>query len=117
MKKYNIQLVKLPQPPKDCTGVPVMLTDETVQERVEKVLQGMEKRGLEQLIIYGDVEHSGNFKYLMGFFTRFEEALLIIRRDGNMTFMLGNENLTKAEKARVSGKAVHSSLFSLPKCR
>ena len=114
MKKYNIQLVKLPQPPKDCTGVPVMLTDETVQERVEKVLQGMEKRGLEQLIIYGDVEHSGNFKYLMGFFTRFEEALLIIRRDGNMTFMLGNENLNKAEKARVSGKAVHSSLFSLP---
>ena len=50
MKQYNICLAKVPQPPKDCTGEPVMLTDATVQERLNKVLQGMKERSLEQLV-------------------------------------------------------------------
>ena len=41
MKQYDIRLAKVPQPPKDCTGEPVMLTDATIQERLDKVLQGM----------------------------------------------------------------------------
>lgn len=114
MKKHNIQLAKVSQPPRDCTGIPVMLSDETMKERAEKVLDRMEKRGLDQLIVYGDVEHSGNFQYLTGFFTRFEEALLIINADGSMALVLGNENLNKAAKARVEAKAVHVSIFSLP---
>ena len=32
MKQYDIRLAKVPQPPKDCTGEPVMLTDATIQE-------------------------------------------------------------------------------------
>ena len=38
MKQYDIRLAKVPQPPKDCTGEPVMLTDATIQERLDKVL-------------------------------------------------------------------------------
>ena len=53
MKQYDIRLAKVPQPPKDCTGEPVMLTDATIQERLDKVLQGMKNRGLEQLVVYG----------------------------------------------------------------
>ena len=34
MKQYDIRLAKVPQPPKDCTGEPVMLTDATIQERL-----------------------------------------------------------------------------------
>mgnify|MGYP000702623004 FL=1 len=52
MKQYDIRLAKVPQPPKDCTGEPVMLTDATIQERLDKVLQGMKNRGLEQLVVY-----------------------------------------------------------------
>lgn len=114
MKKYTIQLEKVREPVKDCTGIPVMLTDETIQERTQKVLDRMKERGLEQLVVYGDAEHSGNFQYLTGFFTRFEESLLIINMDGSMSLVLGNENLNKAGKARVEGRAVHVSLFSLP---
>ena len=114
MKQYNICLAKVPQPPKDCTGEPVMLTDATVQERLNKVLQGMKERSLEQLVVYGDAEHCGNFQYLMGYFTRFEESLLVLDADGAARFVLGNENLNKASKARIPGQAVHVSLFSLP---
>ena len=46
MKQYDIRLAKVPQPPKDCTGEPVMLTDATIQERLDKVLRGMKSRGL-----------------------------------------------------------------------
>ena len=83
MKQYNICLAKVPQPPKDCTGEPVMLTDATVQERLNKVLQGMKERSLEQLVVYGDAEHCGNFQYLMGYFTRFEESLLVLDADAD----------------------------------
>ena len=47
MKQYDIRLAKVPQPPKDCTGEPVMLTDATIQERLDKVLRGMKSRGFE----------------------------------------------------------------------
>ena len=45
MKQYDIRLAKVPQPPKDCTGEPVMLTDATIQARLDKVLRGMQSRG------------------------------------------------------------------------
>ena len=50
----------------------------------------------------------------MGYFTRFEESLLVLDADGTAHFVLGNENLNKASKARIPGQAVHVSLFSLP---
>ena len=101
MKQYDIRLAKVPQPPKDCTGEPVMLTDATIQERLDKVLQGMKNRGLEQLVVYGDAEHCGNFQYLMGYFTRFEEALLVLDANGSVentifqVFLLWSRNKRK----------------------
>lgn len=114
MEDRNVELVAVSAPPRDCTGVPVMLSDDTVRARTEKVLAGMRERGLDQLAVYCDVEHSGNFEYLVGFFTRFEEALLVIEADGSMRLVLGNENLNKADKARVEATAIHAPQFSLP---
>ena len=75
----------------------------------------MHKLHLDKLVIYGDVEHGSNFEYLVGFFTRFEEALLIIDKTGEINIVLGNENLGKASKSRVQiTKTTHVSLFSLP---
>lgn len=114
MEIADVELAVVPEPLRDGTGVPVGLTDETVRERVDKVLQGMRHRGLDQLLIYNDVEHAGNFQYLVGFFTRFEEGLLVVNADGSMRFVLGNENLNKADKALVTADAVHAPQFSLP---
>ena len=62
-----------------------------------------------------DVEHGSNFEYLVGYFTRFEEALLILDKSGEMNLVLGNENFNKASKSRILPNiTVHVSLFSLP---
>ena len=109
----EIKLLTVPQPEKDCAS-PVMLNDQTMEERKEKVLARMHERNLDQLIIYGDVEHGSNFMYLTGYFTRFEESLLVIQREGQMTLVLGNESLNKAEKARMKARGIHVPQFSLP---
>lgn len=113
MKIYDIKLGTVKEPPKDL-GVYVELSAETIQERKQKILRKMEERQLDQLIVYGDVEHGSNFEYLVGFFTRFEEALLVIHKNGEMNLLLGNENLNKAAKARIKAQGIHVSLFSLP---
>lgn len=114
MKQIKAVLKQVSAPQKDCANVPVGLSDETIAERKQKVLAAMKARGLDQLIVYGDVEHGGNFEYLVGYFTRFEEALLVLNANGQATLVLGNENLNKAAKARIEAAAVHVSLFSLP---
>lgn len=114
MKEYKVQYKTVKAPQKDGPGTPVPLSDATIEERKKKVLARMEKAGIEQLVVYGDTEHSGNFEYLIGFFTRFEEGLLVIKADGRMNLVLGNENLNKAPKARVEAGCVHVPAFSLP---
>lgn len=113
MNTNEIKLKDVKIPEKDC-ALPVTLTKETMDERKRKVLEQMKDRNLDQLLIYGDVEHGSNFEYLVGFFTRFEEALLLIDRNGDMKLLLGNENMNKASKSRFETKGIHVSLFSLP---
>lgn len=111
---YGVELRDVPSPARDCSLKPVELTNETIAERVRKVLAGMRDHALDQLVIYCDVEHGGNFNYLVGFFSRFEEALLVVDADGAMNLVLGNENLNKAAKARVEAGSTHAPVFSLP---
>lgn len=110
----NIKLKNISQPQKDWSGKNITLTEETIHLRVNKVIAGMKKINLKQLLVYADVEHGSNFEYLVGFVPRFEEAILLIDISGEMTLFLGNENLNKAGKARIEAKGVQVSLFSLP---
>jgi len=114
MKEYKAQLKSVKAPLKDCTCVPVLLSDDTIEERKAKILSGMKENGIEQLIVYSDMEHGGNFNYLIGYYTRFEEGLLVIKDNGQMNLMLGNENLNKAAKARIHVGCIHVPMFSLP---
>lgn len=110
----RIALKKVKKPACDFSGISVPFSDQTIQERKQKILQAMAEKKLDQLVVYSDVEHGGNFEYLVGYFPRFEEGLLVINRDSTMTILLGNENLNKASKARVEVRPIHVSLFSLP---
>ena len=65
----NIVLTTVPEPKKDCSS-PILLTDETIEERKQKILTRMHKLHLDKLVIYGDVEHGSNFEYLVGFLYR-----------------------------------------------
>lgn len=109
-----IEYRKTLRPELDATAVPVMLSDETMAQRKDKVLARMKERGLDVLVIYGDLEHGNNFEYLTGFLPRFEEALLVLHQNGESYMVMGNENLNKVEKARIPSKAIHAPYFSLP---
>lgn len=97
-----------------CNVVPVELNDVTIHERKKKILKKMECEGYDTLLIYGDREHGSNFSYLMGFTPRFEEALLVLQKDGSASVMLGNEMLRMADYSRIAVKAIHTPHFSLP---
>ena len=56
---------------------PVLLSDATIKERKEKVLQRMQQRKLDAIVIYADMEHASNFEYLCGFVPRFEEPATV----------------------------------------
>lgn len=96
-------------------GIPsVTLNDQTIQERCRKILQGMALQNLDSLVVYADKEHGGNFEYLTGFIPRFEEALLVLNKNGEAVLVLGNENLKLAQHCRISARPVHAPWFSLP---
>lgn len=111
---HNIQLDTVDVPMITRSFTTVDLTDETIDTRLQKVLAAMHAHKLTELLIYCDLEHGSNFKYLTGFVTRFEEGLLLIHANGNVEYILGNENLKMVRHARISGPVHHYPIFSLP---
>jgi len=114
MNVDQLVLGEVRAPQKDCTLRPIILSDATMQARKEKILAGMRTEGLDSIAVYADLEHSGNFEYLVGFVPRFEEAMLILHITGEAFLILGNENLNKAKYARLPVTAIHAPHFSLP---
>lgn len=112
MMELVYQKVKQPKP--DGTNRPVMLSDETMRNRYDKVFERMVNAQLDTLIIYADLEHGSNFEYLTGFLPRFEEALLILHRNQRNYMLMGNENLNKVAMARIKATPIHVPYFSLP---
>lgn len=113
-KKVAIELKQVRRPQLDGPQEPVVLTDETMKKRKEQVLQKMVGAGLDTLVIYCDLEHGGNFSYLTGFVTRFEESLLVLHQTGAAFLVLGNENLKMAAHSRIGAEVLHCPYFSLP---
>ena len=73
-------------------GAPPPQADVTEFEaRIDAVRLRMNRAGLSHLVVYGDREHFANLAYLAGFDPRFEEALLVIRREGLPLLVVGNE--------------------------
>lgn len=115
MNKYDeIKLKEIPEPCFYKGSKPVMLSDETMQERKDKLIQSMKREQLDVVVVYCDLEHGSNFEYLTGFLTRFEEALLIVHQSGDAYMLMGNENLNKVQHSRIKAKAIHVPCLSLP---
>jgi hypothetical protein len=67
------------------------LPPETYVARLARARERARRRGLDVLVVYADREHSANIAYLTGFDPRFEEAVLIVGRDGDPALLVGNE--------------------------
>lgn len=114
MNTKIIEYDAIQKPKLDCSLSPVLLTDKTLLERKERILQRMIEHDYDALVIYADPEHGSNFEYLVGYIPRFEEACLILHRDGKAFLMFGNENLNKVDYSRIPAEALHAPQFSLP---
>ncbi len=110
----NISYQKVNPPVQHWPKSPVSLTKETMDQRLNKVLRQMEEKGTDVLCVYADREHGGNFGYLTGFEPRFEEAVLVLYRDGKAFLMLGNESLRMGNYCRIKNTVIHVPHFSLP---
>ena len=111
-KKVQLRKVHLPNTFNDVE--PVYLTEATMEQRANKVLELMKEDNFDSLVIYADKEHGSNFEYLTGFIPRFEEGLFVLKKAGQASFILGNENLKMSKYARLQGELYHYPLFSLP---
>ncbi len=95
-------------------GTPVVLTIETMEARLNKVIANMKRENLDAIVVYADKEHGANFEYLTGFIPRFEEAILVLHKSKKAFLLLGNENMKMAAHARIPNEAIHVPHFSLP---
>lgn len=66
------------------------------------------------LIIYGDREHFSNIEFFTGFDPRFEEALLIIPKDGVPSIIVGNEGESYIDIVGYEFQKYVFPTFSLP---
>lgn len=86
--KKAIELAILPEPPIFEEVAPVFLSDATMSQRKQSVLERMAAEEFDTLVIYADKEHGSNFEYLSGFLPRFEEGLLVLDKTGAATLIL-----------------------------
>ena len=69
--------------------------------------------GSDWVVVYGDREHAANLSYLCGFDPRFEEALLVLGRDGRRVLVVGNEGLGYTSVATLQPEVVLAQSLSL----
>ena len=61
------------------------------EERIRDTMGRMKQKGLDFLLVFADREHTANLAYLTNFDPRFEEALLLLHKNGTRKILTGNE--------------------------
>lgn len=69
------------------------------EARIARLRERMDEHRLEAIVIYGDREHAANIAWATGHDPRFEEAILLVLRQGMPVLFLGNEGFPYAETA------------------
>ncbi|MGB5186795.1 MAG: aminopeptidase P family N-terminal domain-containing protein [Acidimicrobiia bacterium] len=83
-------------------------------ERLGRLRDRLAARGYDVGIVYADREHSANLAYLTGFDPRFEEAVLIVGRQGLPLLLTGNECVGMAEASPLPMRVELHQDLSLP---
>jgi hypothetical protein len=84
-------------------GVPLerpVIPAEVYAARADAAYSGA---GADWFVVYADREHLANMAFLTGFEPRFEEALLVLGKDGRRVLVVGNESITYAPLAGLPG--------------
>ena len=91
-----------------------MIPDAIYGERLGRFRDRLAARGYDFGIVYADREHSANLAYLTGFDPRFEEAILVVGRQGLPLLLTGNECVGMAEHAPLPMRVELHQDLSLP---
>lgn len=110
----RVQYKEIPKPTVEAAPYPIDLSDSTMQQHKEKILDRMKEKNIDVMVIYADREHGTNFGFLTGFEPRFEEAVIVLHSDGKAKILLGNESLRMQQYSRLEVEAIHVPHFSLP---
>jgi hypothetical protein len=89
MRKIQLQEIELPDFGKceEITEIP----PHQFEERIVNTLAQMRERQLDFLLVFADREHTANLTYLTNLDPRFEQALLLLDKNGKRKMLLGNE--------------------------
>ncbi|MHB0859056.1 MAG: aminopeptidase P family N-terminal domain-containing protein [Anaerolineae bacterium] len=97
-------------------GLARELPEITFQEylaRLDAAVEAMARQELDFMVVYADREHFANMAYLTGFDPRFEEALLLLDRQGGRKLLVGNECMGYLPDPRLGCEAELFQAFSL----
>ncbi|MBL0309251.1 MAG: hypothetical protein IPP77_06115 [Bacteroidetes bacterium] len=72
------------------------------ESRIKKTLLAMKERGLDFLLVFADREHFANFSFLTNLDPRFEEALLLLDKNGRRKILFGNECMAWATATAIT---------------
>ena len=86
----KIVLKHVPLPSLDFPAEAPVVPAEEYERRIASLL---EKAGTDWVLVYADREHYANLTHLVNFDPRFEEALLVLSRQGRRVLIVGNEGL------------------------
>ena len=112
MSRARIAHIGLPE-----FGMPAVMPQlqaATYHARLDRFRAMATEHGFDRVVVYADREHSANISYLTGFDPRFEEAVLVIGRDGDPAILAGNECFGMAGAAPVSMRRHLYQDLSLP---
>jgi hypothetical protein len=97
-------------------GMPTVepeISSEIYYSRIRKTIKCLEIRNIDVLVVYADREHMATISYLIGFDPRFEEAILIIRKNQKPVLLTGNEGWGYAELCPVDIRKILYQSLSL----
>lgn len=84
-------------------GTPTSLPAIPAESYAARALRLVARAGTDWVVVYADREHAANMLFLTGFEPRFEEALVVLGRDGRRAILLGNETMDYAVDCRLPG--------------
>jgi len=87
----SIELVNINLPDFGMSEELVEIPAQQFENRFHEAVKQMHKHSLDFLLVFADREHSANLAFLTNLDPRFEEALLLLDKEGNRKLLLGNE--------------------------
>lgn len=92
---------------------PVKLSDEVYCKRKELLTKRIQERDLDFVVLYGDREHFANIEYFSKYDCRFEESVLVVRKDGRTWILTGNEGMAYSDIIPYEVTRLYYGNFSL----